>query len=158
YTGLAARELTNPERIDAVKGSALTVTVRPAGDWRIRFGAATLTTVPARAATSARIVLSESSYLAIERAASTPSQWDRRLIAVSVTPDRAPVVRIERPGKDLVFADARATVPIAAAASDDYGLRSLELRYTRVSGSGEQFEFQEGTLPLALARENDRSW
>src|SRR6185436_11097317 len=109
------------------------------------------------AGTTAQTILSASGYLAIEPGPGASSR-NRRLIAISVTPDRAPVVRIERPGKDLVYPDTRATVAIAAAASDDFGLASLELRYTKVSGSGEQFDFQEGSLPLTLARNGDRSW
>ena len=53
---------------------------------------------------------------------------------------------------------AKATVPVAAAASDDFGLQSLDLRYTKVSGMGEQFEFVEGTLPLDIAKETGQSW
>ena len=37
-----------------------------------------------------------------------------------------------------------------ARATDDFGLRSLALRYTKVTGSGENFEFQEGEIPLTL--------
>ncbi len=47
---------------------------------------------------------------------------------------------------------------MSAAATDDFGLQSLELRYTKVSGSGEQFEFEEGALPLTIARESGRAW
>ena len=157
YTGLAAHDVTNPDRIEAVEGTVLRVTVRPAGDWRIRFGAAAMESTRSATEMSARTVLSESSYLAIDASPGAKTAA-RKLIAVSVTPDRAPVVRIERPGKDLVFPNARASVPVSAAANDDFGLQSLELRYTKVSGSGEQFEFQEGTLPLAVTTENGRSW
>jgi hypothetical protein len=47
---------------------------------------------------------------------------------------------------------------VAGVAADDYGLQSLDLRYTKVSGSGEQFEFNEGSIPLTIARESIRSW
>ena len=63
----------------------------------------------------------------------------RRFIPVTMIPDHAPTVRVEDPGHDLVVADANRTIAIRAAASDDIGLRSLEIRYTKVSGSGEQF-------------------
>jgi hypothetical protein len=100
--------------------------------------------------------LSESTYLAIERA--QPGGGERKLIPVVVTPDRAPSIRIEQPGKDLLLPDAQSDVAISAAATDDFGLTVLELRFTKVSGSGEQFEFREGTIPLALERSNPRSW
>ena len=32
------------------------------------------------------------------------------------------------------------------------------MRYTKVSGSGEQFEFVEGDLPLAIERQDSRAW
>jgi hypothetical protein len=75
-----------------------------------------------------------------------------------VTPDRAAVVRLEAPGKDLLLPDARATIPVAAVASDDFGLRSVDVRYTKVSGSGEQFEFVEGALPVTITRHDARAW
>ena len=43
-------------------------------------------------------------------------------------------------------------------ATDDFGIRSLHLRYTKVSGSGEQFEFSEGEIPLAIDRVSPRDW
>ncbi len=82
----------------------------------------------------------------------------RRLVPVTVIPDRAPTIRVEAPGKDLLLPDARPVIALAAGATDDFGLQSLELRYTKVSGSGEQFEFKEGTLPLAIARPSPREW
>jgi hypothetical protein len=80
------------------------------------------------------------------------------LIPVVVTPDRAPAIRIDAPGKDLLLPDGRRDIPVAARAEDDFGLRALELRYTKVSGSGEQFEFQEGTLPLSIDRRSGQEW
>jgi hypothetical protein len=97
----------------------------------------------------------ESGYFAIERQG---SESDRRLVPVTVTPDRAPTVRIESPGRDLLMPSARGSIAVASVASDDFGLQSLELRYTKVSGSGEQFQFVEGSLPLSISRENARSW
>ena len=74
-----------------------------------------------------------------------------RLVPLTVTPDRAPDVRITAPAKDLRVPSTAASIPIAAEATDDLALRSLELRYTIVSGTGEQFSFTEGTLPAALS-------
>ena len=45
-----------------------------------------------------------------------------------------------------------------ARATDDFGLRGLVLRYTKVSGSGEQFEFTDGEIPLAISRPSAREW
>lgn len=151
YLGGAVQTVRNPEKIEAVAGSRLSLAVSGSASWRTRLGTRAIPTEPA-----ASIVLSESSYLAIEREG--PGQGDRKLIPVVVTPDRAPAIRVEQPGKDLLLPDARSDVPVSAAATDDFGLTSLELRYTKVSGSGEQFDFLEGAIPLALERDDPRSW
>ena len=41
-------------------------------------------------------------------------------------------------------------MPVRVAARDDLQLASLELRYTRIAGSGETFAFQEGSVPLSI--------
>ena len=82
-----------------------------------------------------------------------------RTIPVVVSPDALPSVRITVPGRDLVYTGGNARITFDARATDDYGLRSLALHYTKVSGSGEQFEFKEGEIPLnADARASSRDW
>jgi hypothetical protein len=106
-------------------------------------------------------VVVQSGYFAVETVepqGDRAAPRERRLIPLTMIPDRAPVVRVEAPGRDLVLPDAKGTVAIRASASDDIGLRSLELRYTKVSGSGEQFEFQEGTLPVTLTTATGQAW
>jgi hypothetical protein len=159
YTGLSPREQTNPDRIDAVQGSRVRVVVTgPAATWMVRFGSRPVTVTQRDRAATAEMVLSESGYLAIERAEGPAGSADRRLVPVAVTPDRAPVVRIDAPGRDLMLPDVGPRVPLRTSASDDLGLQSLELRYTKVSGTGEQFEFKEGSLPLGVSRESDIAW
>ena len=80
----------------------------------------------------------------------------RRLIPIVVSADALPAVRVTAPNRDLVFADANQRVAFEVRATDDFGLRSLSLQYTKVSGSGEQFEFQERRDP-AVARPGKRS-
>jgi hypothetical protein len=99
------------------------------------------------------LLLTETGVLSIAAAPEAP-----RLIAVTVTPDQPPAVDILSPGKDLLFGDDTARVAIGVRAQDDLGLRSLSLRYTKVSGSGEQYEFHEGDLPLAVTRTDARQW
>ena len=97
--------------------------------------------------------LTETGVLSIAAAPEPP-----RLIAVTVTPDQPPAVDILSPAKDLLFGDSNARVAINLRAQDDLGLRSLALRYTKVSGSGEQYEFHEGDLPLTVTRTDARQW
>ena len=78
--------------------------------------------------------------------------------AIQAVPDAPPLVRIEQPGQDLRVADAARRVPIVITAADDIGLRMLRLRYTRVSGSGESFEFTDGELPVEVRRASTTSW
>ena len=134
--------LTDPERIEVLERSR--VRVEASGTTRVRFGSGAV----------AEIVAHESGYFAVEGADGTSG----RLIPLTVTPDHAPVVRVEAPGKDLLLPDGSRTIPVAISASDDLALSSLELRFTRVSGSGEQFEFEEGSLPVRLARSSSRDW
>src|SRR5439155_20673215 len=109
YTGLPVRTLTNPSQIDALEGSIATV---------------------AMGAFTARAVLQKTGYVVIGEGET------RRTIPVVVSPDALPSVRITAPGRDLVYAGGNAKISFDAHATDDYGLRSLALRYTKVSGSG----------------------
>jgi hypothetical protein len=81
-----------------------------------------------------------------------------RLVHLRVDTDERPVVRIERPAKDLVFPDSTGLVPVAIAARDDVGLEALVLKYTKVSGSGENFTFEEGEWPLRIERPAAEDW
>jgi hypothetical protein len=157
YTGEAPRSVQNPERIEAVEGSRLHLSLRGPGAWRVRAGGSVAGDRVVSGGASVELTLAQSGYLAIEPAGESASD-ERRLIAVVVNADRAPTIRIEAPGKDLLVPDLKPVVAVSAAATDDYGLASLELKYTRISGSGEQFEFQEGSVPLRISRANDRAW
>ena len=156
YTREPARTMANPDRIEALQGSRLSLEVQ-GGPWRVRFATDPLEARASVETTVVDLTLVRSGYLAIEPIDRDASKA-RRLLPVLVTPDRAPAIRVEAPGKDLLLPDASPIIGVSASAVDDYGLQSLELRYTKVSGSGEQFEFNEGSLPLTLARESSRNW
>lgn len=126
YTALKAQQLDNPDRVETVEGS--------------------------------RVVLSIDGREALDVRAATQTylQSGEILIPMTVTPDRAPDVRIAAPARDLFLADTSRDIPVRATASDDFGVTSLTLAYTKVSGSGETFDFVEGTLPLSLSRASGR--
>jgi hypothetical protein len=185
YTGRPAVTLNNPSRIEAMAGSRLRLQIDVAsGKTQITFNDRTQTVTaaggftPAAAATAAaatamtagsgassesapsgagqfqtELPLTETGVLSIAAAPEAP-----RLIAVTVTPDQPPAVDVLSPAKDLLFGDNAARVAIDVRARDDLGLRSLALRYTKVSGSGEQYEFHEGDLPLTVTRTDARQW
>jgi hypothetical protein len=158
YTGAdAPRTLTNPERIELLEGSRLQLVVSGAGDRvRIRLGTSELPATREGGRSTIETVVTASGYVAIEPEAGSSATG--RLIAVAVTADRLPSVKVDAPGRDLLLADASQRIPIRASAADDLGLRALELRYTKVSGTGEQFEFVEGSIPMTVSRGSETEW
>jgi hypothetical protein len=81
-----------------------------------------------------------------------------RLVQLRVERDARPGVLLREPGKDLMFPEGRGEVAFAIEARDDVALGSLKLRYTRVSGSGETFTFEEGEWPAEIVRETGANW
>jgi hypothetical protein len=131
YTGLPRRTLNDPAQIEALEGSVANVVM---GSYAMRT------------------VLRQTGYIAIGEGAA------RRTLPVVVTTDALPAAAITAPGRDLVYAEGNARIAFEARATDDFGLRALTLRFTKVSGSGEQFDFQDGEIPLAITRDSARQW
>jgi hypothetical protein len=131
YTSLPIRTLTDPSEIEAIEGSSANAVMGPF---------------------ATRTLLQKTGYIAIGDGEA------RRTIPVVVTPDALPAATIVAPGRDLVLAGGNPRITFEARAADDFGLRALTLQFTKVSGSGEQFEFDEGEIPLAIAREDGRAW
>jgi len=100
---------------------------------------------------------SESRPLLIRFETATGASGDR-LVTLRVLADERPIVRIEQPAKDLIFPESAGQVAVAITARDDVGLSSLALRYTKVSGSGETFTFQEGEWPVSIERAAAGDW
>lgn len=148
YTGRPASRVTDPRSVEALAGSRATLRTTGIAHPDVRVNAEPLTV--SEGAASFEFV--ESGYIAVQ------ADGVNRLIPLTVVPDRVPDVRITAPAKDLRVATAAAAIPIAAQAADDMALQSLEIRYTVVSGTGEQFSFTEGTLPASVTRTSDRSW
>ena len=149
YSGQPIATLDAPARIEALEGSRITFVL--SGGGRVRFGNEPVT---------APMVARESGYFAVE-ADGSPDNNDNKetlLIPLSVRRDRVPAVSIEAPGKDLFLATGNRNIPVTIHAADDLALEKVELRYTKVSGTGEQFEFQEGSLPVRLQKTSSREW
>ena len=66
-------------------------------------------------------------------------------------------MRVSAPAKDVRLAQAQ-PVEVQIETADDLALRSVALRFTRLSGSGESFTFQEGEVPLFVTRLDGRRW
>ena len=143
YTGRPSVTLQDPVRIEAFEGSVIRFQTREGTV--LRFGEKAFT---------GAFVAREDGYFALEH----PPGSDRSLVPLVITRDSAPTVRVEDPGKDLLLPAGPRKIPLTFDAVDDLGLGTLELRYTKVSGTGEQFEFQEGRLPIELERVSPREW
>jgi hypothetical protein len=152
YLQRGEERVRNPERIEAISGSRLQLEV-PNGA-KVRFGDVALSSGKTQRGDSVEMTLRDSGYLAISSADGAVS----RLVPVTVNPDRLPLVAVRAPAKDLLLPDARTDVRLEAAATDDHALTAMSLRYTKVSGSGEQFEFVEGELPIDIVRRDPREW
>jgi hypothetical protein len=155
YTGLKSATTIDPQQLTAVEGSDLALTVD---------SSAAAVTVDHDGVTSALARTSDGHFAYRTRLTTTgflmvtTGGGDRRLMPVVVSPDGLPAVRLTAPGRDLVYAGGNAQITFNAHATDDYGVRSLSLHYTKVSGSGEQFSFKEGEIPLKIAVANARDW
>jgi hypothetical protein len=161
YLGGAPRESENPERLEVPEGGRLRLEVltserlawsedadagpRPLGpDSEGRF---TLEWTPTRTGT-----------LAIAAGSTTGVADETRLLGVAVVPDESPRVRVVMPGRDLAFTTPAQVVNLAIEATDTEGLRALEVRFVRMSGSGEAFDFTEGRVPLQVERASEVEW
>jgi len=155
YTALEPTTVVDPEQLQAIEGSVLVLsidasanTVSVEHDGRTRS-----LTRGADGRFGDRLQLTRTGYLAV-----TTDAGARRTIPVVVSPDALPAVRLTAPGRDLVYAGGNPRIAFDARATDDFGLRSLVLRYTRVTGSGENYEFQEGEIPLTVKPASRREW
>jgi hypothetical protein len=155
YTHRASSHSIDPSGVDAVEGSTVHLTIESSGGGA-RVETSESTTRIARNGSTPlehRSVVHRSGFLLV-----TTDDGARRMMTVTVTPDALPAVRLTEPGRDLVYSSGNPRIAFQAQATDDYGLRALVLRYTKVSGSGEQFEFRDGEMQLAIAARGARDW
>src|SRR5262245_40285086 len=154
YTHLPPQTLVDPAQVAAIEHSTLGLSIRAdapvtvdlTGDVRrLSQGA------PSTYELSAPLI--KSGYALV-----TAGNGERRMIPIAVTPDALPAVRLTAPGRDLVYGGGNPSIRFDARATDDFGLSALTLRYTKVSGSGEQFEFKDGEILRAVAKDGDRAW
>ena len=120
HTGRPGATIADPERINAIEGTRLTLRIaRAVEPGRVRFANSELATHVEAGETVATLVLEDSGYLAIEGKNRTA------LIPVAVTPDRAPSIKVEKPGRDLLLPDAVRAIAVETTATDDFGLKAL---------------------------------
>ena len=166
YTGLAETRVVDPEQLQAIEGSVLVLSVdASAPAVRVEHdGRVSALTRGTDGRFAGRLQVTKTGYVLVVAddggAALKPlaEAGQRRMMPVVVSPDALPAVRLTAPGRDLVYAGGNPRIAFEARATDDFGLRALTLRYTKVTGSGENFEFQEGEIPLTLTPASPRDW
>jgi hypothetical protein len=155
YTGLEETRAVDPEQLQVIEGSTIALSIDSSAA-RISIEHDGRTRVLARDADGRfanRLQVTTTGYLLV-----TADEGTRRMMPVVVLPDALPAVRLTAPGRDLVYSGGNPRIAFDARATDDFGLRSLVLRYTKVTGSGENFDFQEGEIPLTVTTANTRDW
>jgi hypothetical protein len=160
YTGGSVRTLHNPLRIDAIAGSRLVVRIDA------RAASITVTTLATRHVLAPgnrntfldSLVVEGDGYLVVEPRNAAGQAGERQLIGIVATIDQPPRVRITAPAHDVTIPDGHQHLAVAIDADDDLALASLRLHYTKVSGSGEQYTFVEGDVPVAINRADPRHW
>ena len=134
YTARPIETLTDPVQVTTIAGSRV----------RIESGSRVLR----------EWVAVESASLELRVREDLPA----RFLSVIVVPDTPPAVRINEPGRDTALATGTGTLAIGLDGRDDLGLASLALRFTKVSGGGENVTFAEGAIPIAIERVSAREW
>ncbi len=160
YTSLPVTSERNPTRVDVVAGSRVHIDVDAIADSvSVELISETQTLVRDASGQFRGTFIAESDgFLALNARLRTDAAGARQLIGLSVSPDQAPRVRVTAPGHDVRLENANRTLALRIDADDDFGLATLRLRYTKVSGSGERFTFTDGGLPLAVTRRDERAW
>lgn len=160
YSGAVRRELRDPDRVEALAGSTLDISITADAKTVSVVtlqGTRDLDETTGRTFTTS-LVADADGFLAFEPRLADGSVGPRRLIGVAVTPDRPPTVRVVTPGRDLIVPNGPRTLSVTIEADDDLGLASLVLRYTKISGSGENFSFKSGEVPVTIAKSTARAW
>lgn len=155
YARRPLARLGHVDKIDALAGSRVDVSFT---GWRsgarARLGETVIPVAGTSASAVVSLVASASDVLLVEDEAGTI----RATLTLVVVPDAAPAVRITAPAADLRRAEPVGAVSIAVVGRDDLGLRDLRLRFTKVSGSGESFTFEDGEWPLRIGKTSSTEW
>ena len=142
YSGEKESKLDEPRDIRAIVGSALTISGR--GDAK---------GVVARIGKDSAVAAQRGDRWAI--ALPVPAKpfairlTDRtfeRIVAVEPILDASPSVVLNAPAHDSVLRTPTGRIPLAAHATDDFGLVSAAFEYIVSSGEGETFKFKSGTV------------
>ncbi|CAN5763260.1 hypothetical protein BH11GEM2_BH11GEM2_28420 [soil metagenome] len=142
YTGLPAEHFKEGGDVAAVVGSMVTIhatITKPVKGGMLAFDNGTKVpfTIGADGALTASFPVKVTGFYRVDLVAPDGANVPGAVqYAVEALPDRPPTVRITEPGRDTKVSSIE-EVTIAVAASDDYGVESLQLVY-RVNGGEER--------------------
>ena len=136
YTQQSPQTLEAPRQITVIAGSRIQIDAAGLGPGLRDF------------------VATQTTGLEVRTSDSAPAQF----LSIIVVPDSPPTVRIVTPGKDSAFAKPTGRLPIAIQGSDDLGVASLVLRFTKAAGGGENLTFTDGEVPLTIDRSTGKQW
>ncbi|HSJ23494.1 MAG TPA: hypothetical protein VK929_02345 [Longimicrobiales bacterium] len=160
WIGGEPQRLSDPTRIEALEGSVLRITVRAAASsvtMESVAGAVPLEASEPRTFVAGFRVVGDD-FLSFEPRDAAGVAGARRLTGLTARHDQPPAVRITAPGRDLILPHADSVLRLEIEAEDDHALASLSLRYTKVTGFGEQFTFTDGEVPLQVTRSSAGRW
>jgi hypothetical protein len=83
-----------------------------------------------------------------------PGAGVERVIPVEVLPDGPPQVELLEPERDLTLATGSGRLTLRAHAFDPFGVETFELNWVHTRGSGESFDFREGSMAWSELRED----
>ena len=160
HTRRAAQRVKNPDRLSVLEGSRITLAVssNAASIALATLDSSRLLADEGRGNFTGRVTAHANGFIAVEPRDASGQAGDRRLVGLTVIPDSAPRVRLLAPARDLLVPDGKRTIELRGEATDDIGVTSITLLYTVVSGSGERFEFKEGTVPLVVDSSRATRW
>jgi hypothetical protein len=155
YTGRPTTRSVQPAQIDVLAGSRIDIAFAGWPDGAtLRLGTTPIAVERPARTPAVHLVATSSDVLLVRNAQDVVVAT----MAIVVHPDGAPAVRILAPAADLRRDVATGQVAIRIAARDDIGLRDLRLRFTKVSGSGESFTFEDGEWPVSRIRTSATEW
>jgi hypothetical protein len=156
YARLPTTSHENPTRVEVLEASAVLLRVEGAtGPLELTEPGGAAEPFRVADGVSTTSVIASTSRVLLVRDIHDPR--NDRILQLDVRRDERPSVVIEQPGRDLIMPTASGQVAIAVSARDDLAVASLSVRYTRISGGGETFTFEEGELPVDVTGHGSNS-
>ena len=157
YTGLESFQVAPDETLTALAGSRVELHARSpelAISARIIRGDGGPRPLTSDSAPMGWTLETGDRGLALELAqVGDPSGGLDRVIPVEVLPDGPPEVELVEPERDMTLATGSGELTLRAQAFDPFGIESFQLTWVHTRGSGESFDFREGSMDWSQLRD-----